>query len=355
MAKLLIDLTPLYNRKVTGLEIYGIEFYKGLLKTNHEIIPIFRKENTIDSNPNSIVIPSVNRLLVENFYLPTVIKKTNADIAFFPIFPPPLNIYNLKTKIIPTIHDLAFQKYSKTLSWKARLYLSPKYNRTLSKAKTILTISDSVREELNNVTNANIVNWGNNISTEYILDNNVYNKEILKKFGLVQGSYYISVSTIEPRKNIKYLFRVWKRLIQINPNLKLVLTGRAGWGNDRELKGLFEEIKSTVLFTDYVEFDELINLYHFAKAFILLSVYEGFGRTPIEALACGSKVIVSDIPIFKENLGENALFVPLDNVETATEKILDYIISNQTHKKIDIAKYIGVLENNIINNIDCIL
>ena len=37
MAKILVDLTPLYNRKITGVEIYGIELYQALMKTDHEI------------------------------------------------------------------------------------------------------------------------------------------------------------------------------------------------------------------------------------------------------------------------------------------------------------------------------
>lgn len=55
--KITIDLTPLYGRKKTGVEMYAIDLYKALLSTTHKIIPIFHQENEIDNNENAIIIP----------------------------------------------------------------------------------------------------------------------------------------------------------------------------------------------------------------------------------------------------------------------------------------------------------
>ena len=52
--KIAIDLTSLYGRKITGLEVYGIDMYKALLKSGHVIIPIFHVKNTIDNNSNEV-------------------------------------------------------------------------------------------------------------------------------------------------------------------------------------------------------------------------------------------------------------------------------------------------------------
>lgn len=63
------------------------------------------------------------------------------------------------------------------------------------------------------------------------------------------------------------------------------------------------------------------SLYHYAYAFTLLSIEEGFGRTPLEAIACGCKrIIVSDIPIFHETLEKSATYIPL-NKEKEAERI----------------------------------
>lgn len=75
----------------------------------------------------------------------------------------------------------------------------------------------------------------------------------------------------------------------------------------------------------------MISLYHYAYAFALLSLDEGFGRTPFEAVACGCRrIILSDIEIFHETFDGNAAFLPLGNEEEARKKLLKsvYVMVN---------------------------
>ena len=103
---------------------------------------------------------------------------------------------------------------------------------------------------------------------------------------------------------------------------KLVLVGRRGWGNDKELEQLINEMGNLLIFTEYVSTNCLVSLYRYAFAFILMSLDEGFGRTPFEAVACGCRrVILSDIPIFRETFRNDSLFLPL-NKEDECKKIL---------------------------------
>lgn len=82
-------------------------------------------------------------------------------------------------------------------------------------------------------------------------------------------------------------------------------------------------MKDYLIFTNYVSDEELISLYHYAYAFALLSLDEGFGRTPFEAVACGCKhIILSDIEIFHETFDNNATFLPLNNEEEARKNLL---------------------------------
>lgn len=355
MADLLVDLTSLYKRKITGVEIYGIEFYKALLKTKHRIIPIFRIENTIDDNPNSIIIPYSNRIIVENYSIPRIIRKSNADVIFFPVFPPPIIVYNSRIKIIPTIHDLAFKYYFKTLSWKAKIYLIPKYNKALQKSNKIITISETVRNQLENVSSVEIINLGNNISDQYKTECYSYNIATLDKFNLENGKYIISVSTIEPRKNLIYLFKIWEQLDKEFERYKLVLTGRYGWGNDKDLDTYILKFRDSIIFTGYVSQKELIDLYHFSGSFVLLSHYEGFGRTPLEAYSCGANVIVSDIPIFRENMNKLAVtFVTLDSLSTAINTIRKSIIEKKKNNILP-DSYYNVLDKTIAENINNII
>jgi glycosyltransferase involved in cell wall biosynthesis len=136
--------------------------------------------------------------------------------------------------------------------------------------------------------------------------------------------------------------------------LKLVLVGRIGWGINSELKKYFYKLEKYLVFTDYIDIQDLKNLYFFSNSFILLSKYEGFGRTPLEAYLCRAKVIVSDIPIFKETLGDLAYYVDITNIEVAVKQIGFYL------KLPCIEKFIGnnifeVLDNKVISEIDILL
>lgn len=174
----------------------------------------------------------------------------------------------------------------------------------------IITISETVKKELFEVTTLPVFNCGENISSEFAECLNNVSVEYLKKFDLERSKYIISVSTLEPRKNFKYLLKVIKPILR-EKNMKLVLVGRKGWGKDKELLCLINDMSDIIVFTEYVTHECLVSLYHYAHAFALLSIYEGFGRTPFEAVACGcQRIILSDIPIFRETFNNHALFLP---------------------------------------------
>ncbi|MBQ8361086.1 MAG: glycosyltransferase family 4 protein [Bacteroidaceae bacterium] len=322
--KIAIDLTPLCGRKRTGVEMYAIDLYRALLSTEHSIIPIFHVENELDTNPNAYIIKRTKRLWLENVALTRAICKIDADITLFPIFPPPVDVYcRSKSKIIPTLHDFTFLKYRKTLNYAAKYYLTPKYLLSFKKADAIITISETIKNILKRYTIRPIYNCGENISSDYKNCEKYADPAFLERWGLKDSNYIISVSTLEPRKNFKYLLKVIFPYLKRN-NYKLVLVGRKGWGKDEELQTLIDDMQECLVFTEYVETECLISLYKYAFAFALLSVDEGFGRTPFEAVACGCKrVILSDIEIFHETFEENALFLPLNDVNKCTSLLLE--------------------------------
>lgn len=345
--KIAIDLTPLYGRKQTGVELYAIDLYKALLTTNHSIIPIFHVKNELDENNNAYIIKHSKRLWMENVLLTNAICKINADIVLFPIFPPPLDVYfRSKSKIIPTLHDFAFLKYRKTLNYAAKYYLTPKYLFAFKKADAIITISETIKKILEEYTSRPIYNCGENISADYKDCEKCTNPVYLDKWGLKEYNYIISVSTLEPRKNFKYLLTVIFPYLK-KYNYKLVLVGRKGWGKDKELQSIINGMQEYLIFTEYVETECLISLYKYAFAFALLSVDEGFGRTPFEAVACGCKrIILSDIEIFRETFDGNALFLPLNDIERCRMMLLD---KDLPEVKRDFSIPFDVMEKRIIN------
>lgn len=343
--KIAIDLTSLYKRVHTGVEIFAIDLYHALLKTDHTIIPIFNTKNEIDDNPNAYIIPYRPRLWMENISLDLTIRKIQADIVFFPVFPPPITIYwGCKSKIYKVLHDTIFFHHRGTLNTAAKYYYTPKMKIMIKKADAILTISHTIQQELEEITGRKILYCGENIASEYKNANSRVNIEYLNKWNLQPNRYLVSVSTIEPRKNIKYLLKVVYKYLHEN-NMKLVLIGKVWETNDKELIDLINRMKDIIIFTGYIENDYLYTLYKYSSAFILLSIHEGFGRTPFEAIACGcKKIILSDIAVFRENFEGNASFLPLNNIPFCE----DFFSKNEFKTISDTFKIpFDTLENNL--------
>lgn len=330
--KIGIDLTSLYGRKKTGMEMYAVDLYRALLTTAHQIVPICHGMNEVDANPDAYIIPKCNRLWLENVALSRAVRKVKADVVIFPVFPPPLDLYfGCESKIFHTIHDTVSLRYRDTQNFAAKYYYLPKLKLFFRKGDGIITISETVKKQLQTISNLPISNLGENIGMEYKDAVNHVNKQHLDKWGLIPDGYYVSVSTIEPRKNFEYLLEVLIPFLK-EQQRKLVLVGRKGWGENKKLQQMIEEVGDLIIFTDYVTTKELFSLYHYAYAFVLLSKDEGFGRTPFEAVACGCKrIILSDIDIFRETFDDNAVFLPLYDSEKARvilSKVNNFIIKD---------------------------
>ena len=138
-------------------------------------------------------------------------------------------------------------------------------------------------------------------------------------------AYLLYAGTVEPRKNLKTLIRAYREL-RPRHDIALVIAGGLGWLYDDVVSypgqlGLGED----VVFTNYVGEETLRSLYRHASVFVYPSLYEGFGIPPLEAMACGTPVIVSDIPPHREVSGDAALFFPRDDHEAlagAIERLL---------------------------------
>jgi len=141
---------------------------------------------------------------------------------------------------------------------------------------------------------------------------------VREKYGIPpEAPYFLSLCTLEPRKNIDQVVRCFARLVrgQGLKDLRLVLVGTKGWDYDR----IFEAISGSgvsgdrIIVTGYVPDEELAPLYSSALAFVYLSFYEGFGLPPLEAMRCGTPVITSNNSALPEVVGDAGIMLdPLD-------------------------------------------
>ena len=141
---------------------------------------------------------------------------------------------------------------------------------------------------------------------------------VKEKYGIPSDAeYLLSLCTLEPRKNLDQAIRCFARVVQQEhlKDLRFVMVGPKGWDYDRIFKATAEvqSISEYVIFTDFVEDEDLSPLYSGAMAFIYLSLYEGFGLPPLEAMQCGAPVITSNTSSLPEVVGDaGKMFDPMD-------------------------------------------
>ncbi len=138
--------------------------------------------------------------------------------------------------------------------------------------------------------------------------------------------YFLSVSTLEPRKNFETVIRAYARFVREDPARpsRLVLVG----GQVRaDLHPIFAaldaeggQVRARVVFTGFVPDDDLAALYSDALAFVYLSFYEGFGLPSLEAMQCGAPTIVSDVSSLPEVVGDAGVrLAPTDEAGVAAQ------------------------------------
>ena len=141
-------------------------------------------------------------------------------------------------------------------------------------------------------------------------------KTILETYQ-IQKPFFLFVGTHEPRKNLSTLISAYQTARKKGLKTQLVLCGRIGWMQDTS-QFQQEGIHSI----GFVPEDHLPALYRHSKAFLSPSIYEGFDLPTLEASACGTPVIVSDIPVHQEILGKYAVYVETLNPDAWADALL---------------------------------
>lgn len=200
---------------------------------------------------------------------------------------------------------------------------------SVKRAQKVFTISEFSKSEIMRL-------YGtpeNKIAVIYpSFDKNIFHGKVPKtkqmavrhQYGIT-GSFLLYWGTLQPRKNITRLIEAFSKLKETR--LKLVIVGKKGWLYDQILEQATKlGIENRVIFTGFVADDDLPALIKASRAFVLPSLYEGFGMPVIEAQAVGTPVVVSRVSALPEVAGEAAIYIedPLsvDSIQTALEKVM---------------------------------
>ena len=150
---------------------------------------------------------------------------------------------------------------------------------------------------------------------------------VRKKYGIPESPYLLSLSTLEPRKNIAHLIQCFAQLVREEgiQDLLLVLVGTQGWDYKNILQEIsnYDSIKNRIIITGRVADEDLAAIYSDALVFIYPSLYEGFGLPPLEAMQCSVPVITSNTSSLPEVVGNAGIMVNPKNTDELCHSILE--------------------------------
>ena len=239
----------------------------------------------------------------------------------------------LKDKVmIRTIHDLIPIKYPQFFSKKHRDRFLCNINRIDADRDYIFAVSKATKNDVCEYLKINedrvFVNHLAASKTKFYPDTDENSFTSLKKrLGINENGYFLSVATLEPRKNISTVLKAFTLLLNknlIDSDIKLLLVGKKGWMIDRFLNDVEKngKFKRNIVVTGFLKDDELRVLYSNALSFVYTSFYEGFGLPVLEAMQCGAPVIVSNRSSIPEVVGNAGILVNPLEIDEVCEAML---------------------------------
>ena len=242
------------------------------------------------------------------------------DLYFEPNFIP----FDIRAeKTVTTVYDFSFYLHPEWHPKERVDYYSKNFFKRIKKSDAIITISKYVEKETQEILKVK----DSKIITIYPGYSEVFNSggNEPKKIPF-PGNYILFVGSIEPRKNLVNLLRAYVLLPEyMRKEFKLLLVGFKGWEN-KEIAELLGQLKGAVNYLGYVNSEELANLYRGASCFIYPSLYEGFGLPPLEAMACGCPVVVSNVTSLPEVCKDAAHYVDPYDVENMAEGMYKVLV-----------------------------
>ena len=253
--------------------------------------------------------------------LPLELIRDRPDIFFSPVGCLPLYC---PCKTVATIHDVTPLVSKDFFTTQARISYKLHTSHTIKRADRIITISECTKKDIISFFHADpdkisVVYAAHDPKQYYPRVDLAQRMEIMQRYH-INTNYILYVGTLEPRKNIARLIEAFSLVKKWGLGHKLVIAGQKGWLYEM-IVGSVQRfgLQNEVIFTGYVNEADVPVLMSNADVFVFPSLYEGFGLPPLEAMACGTPVITSNVASLPEVVGDAAILVnPRDVFEMAT-------------------------------------
>src|SRR5690606_28001569 len=251
------------------------------------------------------------RIAWEQLAQPLALAQTGPDLSHQLAFVAP--VFS-RVPFVVTVYDLSFVRFPERLPAARRLYLRLLTRRSCHTARRVIAISRSTAADLTAIFGvpADRIDVAVPGVSEVFAPLPRDQVEVFRQRAGLPPRFFLYLGTLEPRKNLPLLLRAYAALPAAEREaVHLVLAGGRGW--------LMDEIEQTLAARDraatghrpgYIPAEDLPLWYNAAEAFVYPSVFEGFGLPVLEAMACGTPVLVADTSSLPEAAGDAGRCLP---------------------------------------------
>lgn len=339
------------GKKLTGIARNLIPYLEHVDEENEYVVYTnFDIKNEFIINKRNVTVKeykvsknsSIGNLLWTTFVFPFITLKEKADAVVIP------NFTLLLFKFKPTIwilHDLIEFNVENKFS-KLRMFYRKKIADPISakNASHIITVSNNSKSDIMKYLNIeedkiSVIYNGVDRQKFKIIDKDKAKNDVAKY--KIENNFILFIGTIDyPGKNVHGLIKAFEILKSDHfYNGDLVLIGGNGHDYDVIVNLISNsKYKDNIIMPGYVSDEDIISFYNVCDVFCFLSYYEGFGAPPLEALACGAKVLVSDRSSLPEVVGDVGYTTDISNDEEVAKK-LNEILRTENIIVIDKNKY----------------
>jgi glycosyltransferase involved in cell wall biosynthesis len=250
----------------------------------------------------------------------TIFDPSDYDLVHIPLLQHVEFIAKAKDKVLMTLHDLTHLSHPQ-FHIKENIILADQGLKLCIEYNVhFFAISENTRKDFlqryASPKEIPVIYEAADNSRFYVDKNSYWANYIRTTYGIPEdGVFLLSVSTLEPRKNLKNTIKAFQNVIQELPdNVYLIVAGKVGWKLDEVLPESIQ-LSPRVIFIGFVKEEHLPWFYREASALIYISYYEGFGLPILESMSCATPVIYGRNSSMIEIAANTGYSVDSDNIE----------------------------------------
>lgn len=326
--RLLVDSISLLS-PLTGIGRYTYEVSKYLKNKDNVIVEYFYGyySNNLLKPSSGTEIKNLKSIIVKNNWIKKIVRKLL--FASSRIFAPSYDLYwqpnfipnsGIKAKkIVTSVHDFSFILYRDFHPKERVEHIDKYFYKNVIRSDMLITGSQYTKNEILHKLDFK----ENEVKVIYHgIDHDLFKvyKDISIDFEL-PSKFILSVGSIEPRKNLLGLLKAYDILDEnLKKEYKLVLVGFKGWEN-KKIMDILNNNQENIHYLGFVSDEELAKVYNLASLFVFPSFYEGFGLPPLEAMACGTPVVSSNLTSMPEICMNAAVYCDPNDAKDIKNKI----------------------------------